>query len=76
MTHRIPRKLHTIFCEYITDEEITEWLNDCVPEFDTWHIDYDTMTLEIQDATPAYNIQEFWTQVEEFFEECLEEETE
>lgn len=72
MIHNIPKKLHFVFNTYITDEEITEWLNDCIPEFGTWDIDYDTMKLEIRDATQAYNIKEFWTEVAEFFENDLE----
>ena len=71
MKHRIPKKLHTVFNEYITDDEITEWLND-VAVYDTWDIDYDTMTLEITNPQQPYNIREFFTTVTEFFEDQLE----
>lgn len=71
MKHRIPKYLHTIFKEYITDDEITEWLNDCLypGDYSTWSIDYNTMELEIKDATQSYNIKEFFNDVKEFFED-------
>ena len=72
MKHSIPPKLYVVFNQYISDDEITEWLNDCV-SYDTWDIDYDAMTLEITGAQQPYNIQAFWSEVEDLFETELED---
>ena len=76
MKHLIPKKLHFVFNTYIQDDEITEWLNDCLypGDYDTWSIDYDTMEIEITNPTQSYDIKEVWEDITEFFEDHLEDE--
>jgi hypothetical protein len=71
MNYRIPNKLHIVFNEYITDEEIGEWLNDA-GDYNTWDIDYDTMVLSITGDTEPLDIKQFWEDVFTFYEEYLE----